>query len=152
MRESARFFAPALLPWNCSRSRPGGNHVEDEFAPWISLRIGGRGFVAGQPGVGCRVFHIETGRGATRIAGSVTNSGVERRPARYWRSNWSNQGRLQCVRRTLPGKSVLELPALTPPTYRGWVFGYSSGLGFGWLHNAAREGTLKGLALHRVRP
>ena len=64
-----------------------------------------------------RVYNIDTGRGgATQLAGIVTNSGIEGNyslAARYWHPNWSNQGWLEYARRTLLGKSVLDLPALT---------------------------------------
>jgi L-alanine-DL-glutamate epimerase-like enolase superfamily enzyme len=64
-----------------------------------------------------RVYNIDTGRGgATQLAGIVTNSGIEGNyslAARYWHPNWSNQGWLEYARSTLPGKSVLDLPALT---------------------------------------
>src|ERR1035437_1199743 len=41
----------------------GGNYVEDEFAPWISRRIGGRGFITGQSGVGRRARSRRQARG-----------------------------------------------------------------------------------------
>src|ERR1035441_7477745 len=75
----------------------GGNYVEDEFAPWISRRIGGRG-------------------AAAKLCGIVTNSGIEGNYSlapRYWHPNWSNAGWLEYAKRTLLGKSVLDLPALT---------------------------------------
>ena len=63
-----------------------------------------------------RVYNIGTGRGATQLAGIVTNSGIEGNyslAARYWHPNWSNAGWLDYAKRTLLGKSVLDLPALT---------------------------------------
>ena len=63
-----------------------------------------------------RVYNINTGRGGTQLAGIVTNSGIEGNyslAARYWHPNWSNQGWLEYAKRTLLGKSVLDLPALT---------------------------------------
>src|ERR1039457_1668715 len=74
-----------------------------------------------------RVYHIDTGRGATQIAGIVTSSAIEGNyslAARYW-----------------------PVAGGCPVLRAGSVSG-----GVGWLHNAAREGTLKELALHRVRP
>jgi L-alanine-DL-glutamate epimerase-like enolase superfamily enzyme len=61
------------------------------------------------------------GRGAThggydRIAALVTKGGIEGNytlAERYWHPNWSNQGWLQYAKGVLPGRSVLELPALT---------------------------------------
>src|SRR5260370_28035261 len=64
-----------------------------------------------------RVYNINTGSGgATQLAGIVTNSGIEGNyslAARYWHPNWSNAGWLEYAKRTLLGKSVLDLPALT---------------------------------------
>ena len=63
-----------------------------------------------------RVYNIGTGRGSTQMAGIVTNSGIEGNyslAARYWHPNWSNLGWLEYAKRTLIGKSVLDLPALT---------------------------------------
>jgi L-alanine-DL-glutamate epimerase-like enolase superfamily enzyme len=54
--------------------------------------------------------------GRERIAGVVTNSGVEGNYIlhdRYWHPNWSNAGWLEYAKRLLTGKSVLDLPALT---------------------------------------
>jgi L-alanine-DL-glutamate epimerase-like enolase superfamily enzyme len=64
-----------------------------------------------------RVYNINTGRGAaTQLSGIVTNSGIEGNYSlapRYWHPNWSNAGWLEYAKRTLLGKSVLDLPALT---------------------------------------
>src|SRR5664279_4842782 len=63
-----------------------------------------------------RVYNIAVGRGSTQMAGIVTNSGIEGNyslAARYWHPNWSNLGWLEYAKRTLLGKSVLDLPALT---------------------------------------
>src|SRR5450756_1500860 len=63
-----------------------------------------------------RVYNTESLRGATQIAGIVTNSGIEGNyslAARSWHPNWSNQGWLEYAKRTLLGKSVLDLPPLT---------------------------------------
>ncbi|MGH9666220.1 MAG: enolase C-terminal domain-like protein, partial [Bryobacteraceae bacterium] len=57
-----------------------------------------------------------TNGGYNRIAAIVTNSGIEGNYTlgnRYWHPNWSNLGWLEYAKRTLPGKSVLDLPALT---------------------------------------
>ncbi len=51
-----------------------------------------------------------------QLAAIVTNSGIEGNYTlenRYFHPNWSNLGWLEYARRTLPGKSVLDLPALT---------------------------------------
>src|SRR6266702_1264731 len=58
-----------------------------------------------------RVYNI---KGSTQLAGIVTNSGIEGNyslAARYWHPNWSNAGWLEYAKRTLVGKSVLDLPA-----------------------------------------
>jgi L-alanine-DL-glutamate epimerase-like enolase superfamily enzyme len=50
------------------------------------------------------------------IAGIVTKGGIEGNytlPERYWHPNWSNLGWLEYAKGVLPGRSVLELPALT---------------------------------------
>jgi len=64
-----------------------------------------------------RVYNLEAGRGGnTQLAGIVTSSGIEGNytlAARYWHPNWSNAGWLEYAKRTLVGKSVLDLPALT---------------------------------------
>src|ERR1019366_3745738 len=64
-----------------------------------------------------RVYNINTGRGAaTQLSGIVTNSGIEGNYSlapRYWHPNWSNAGWLEYAKRTLLGKSGLDLPALT---------------------------------------
>jgi len=54
--------------------------------------------------------------GANRIAAILTSGGVEGNytlAEHYWHPNWSNLGWLEFARGVLPGKSVLELPALT---------------------------------------
>jgi L-alanine-DL-glutamate epimerase-like enolase superfamily enzyme len=51
-----------------------------------------------------------------KFASIVTNSGIEGNydlEDRYYHTNWSNLGWLEYARATLPGKSVLDLPALT---------------------------------------
>jgi L-alanine-DL-glutamate epimerase-like enolase superfamily enzyme len=59
-----------------------------------------------------------------QIASIVTTSGIEGNYTlreRYWHPNWNNQGWLEYARTVLPGKSVLDLPALTSqwaPTQR----------------------------------
>ena len=59
----------------------------------------------------------EAARGrSSRIAAIVTKSGIEGNytlAEHYWHPNWSNLGWLEYVRGVLPGKSVLDLPALT---------------------------------------
>ena len=55
-------------------------------------------------------------RGESQIAAVVTNSGIEGNytlGTRYWHPNWSNLGWLDYSKRLLPGKSVLDLPAIT---------------------------------------
>ena len=50
------------------------------------------------------------------IAAIVTNSGIEGNytlAERYWHPNWNNQGWLEYAKGVLPGRSVLDLPALT---------------------------------------
>ena len=59
-----------------------------------------------------------------QIASIVTTSGIEGNYTlreRYWHPNWNNQGWLEYARTILPGKSVVDLPALTSqwaPTQR----------------------------------
>jgi L-alanine-DL-glutamate epimerase-like enolase superfamily enzyme len=51
-----------------------------------------------------------------QIASIVTTSGIEGNYTlenRYFHPNWSNLGWLEYAKRTLPGKSVLDLPAIT---------------------------------------
>ena len=51
-----------------------------------------------------------------QVASIVTNSGIEGNYSldqRYFHPNWSNLGWLEYAKRTLPGKSVLDLPRLT---------------------------------------
>ena len=51
-----------------------------------------------------------------QIASVVTNSGIEGNytlEQRYFHPNWSNLGWLEYAKRTLPGKSVLDLPHIT---------------------------------------
>jgi L-alanine-DL-glutamate epimerase-like enolase superfamily enzyme len=55
-------------------------------------------------------------RGTEQVAAIVTNSGIEGNytlDTRYFHPNWSNLGWLDYAKRTLPGKSVLDHPALT---------------------------------------
>lgn len=60
-----------------------------------------------------------TSKGAansSQLAALITNSGIEGNytlAERYPHPNWSNLGWLEYAKSTLPGKSVLELPALT---------------------------------------
>jgi L-alanine-DL-glutamate epimerase-like enolase superfamily enzyme len=54
--------------------------------------------------------------GNTRIAAIVTKGGIEGNytlAEHYWHPNWSNLGWLEYAKGVLPGRSVLELPALT---------------------------------------
>ena len=54
--------------------------------------------------------------GTEQLAAIVTNSGIEGNYTledRYFHPNWSNLGWLDYAKRTLPGKSVLDLPKLT---------------------------------------
>ncbi len=54
--------------------------------------------------------------GSTRIAAIVTKGGIEGNytlAEHYWHPNWSNLGWLEYAKGVLPGRSVLELPALT---------------------------------------
>ncbi|MGD0128649.1 MAG: mandelate racemase/muconate lactonizing enzyme family protein [Terriglobia bacterium] len=70
-----------------------------------------------------KVYAVDSGRageaageGLTRIAAIVTKGGIEGNytlAERYWHPNWSNLGWLEYAKRLLPGRSVLELPALT---------------------------------------
>lgn len=69
-----------------------------------------------------RVYHIDASRagptngGYFQVAGVITNSGIEGNYTlanRYWHPNWSNLGWQDYAKRTLVGKSVLDLPALT---------------------------------------
>jgi L-alanine-DL-glutamate epimerase-like enolase superfamily enzyme len=56
------------------------------------------------------------GRGVSKLAAIVTNSGIEGNYTlvdRYWHANWSNLGWLEYAKTALKGKSVLDLPALT---------------------------------------
>lgn len=67
---------------------------------------GGRGGAASQAG----------GRPGEKFATIVTNSGIEGNYVltdRYFHPNWSNLGWLEYAKGALPGKSVLDLPALT---------------------------------------
>ena len=55
-------------------------------------------------------------RAGDKLAAIVTNSGIEGHYTladRYYHPNWSNLGWLEYARGALPGKSVLDLPALT---------------------------------------
>lgn len=83
----------------------------------------------GQPGTAV------TNAGYTRIAAVVTNSGSEGNytlARRYWHPNWSNEGWLEFAKRTLAGKSALDLPALTsqydPPKRRLGQSSYASAI------------------------
>jgi L-alanine-DL-glutamate epimerase-like enolase superfamily enzyme len=70
-----------------------------------------------------KVYVINSGQGGGKaddryrqIAGIVTNSGIEGNytlATRYPHPNWSNLGWLEYVKGILPGKSVLDFPALT---------------------------------------
>jgi len=54
--------------------------------------------------------------GGEHIAGIVTRSGIEGNytlAERYWHPDWTNLGWLEYAKGLLPGKSVLDLPALT---------------------------------------
>jgi len=54
--------------------------------------------------------------GNEKIAAIVTKSGIEGNYTlgeRYWHPNWSNLGWLEYAKGVLPGRSVLDLPALT---------------------------------------
>ena len=57
-----------------------------------------------------------TGGGEQQFASVVTNSGIEGNytlATRYFHPNWSNLGWLEYAKRLLPGKSALDLPAIT---------------------------------------
>jgi L-alanine-DL-glutamate epimerase-like enolase superfamily enzyme len=72
---------------------------------------GGRG---GRGGSGSPTALPE--RPGEKLAAIVTNSGIEgiyTLNDRYYHPNWSNLGWLEYARAALPGKSVLDLPALT---------------------------------------
>ncbi len=59
-----------------------------------------------------KVYVLDRGQ----IASIVTNSGIEGNytlGTRYWHPNWSNLGWLDFAKRTLRGRSVLDLPAIT---------------------------------------
>jgi L-alanine-DL-glutamate epimerase-like enolase superfamily enzyme len=70
-----------------------------------------------------KVYVIDPGKaggvtngGYNHIAAIVTNSGIEGNytlAERYWHPNWSNLGWLDYAKSVLPGKSVLDLPAIT---------------------------------------
>jgi L-alanine-DL-glutamate epimerase-like enolase superfamily enzyme len=70
-----------------------------------------------------KVYVVSLGKGGgvanggyERIAAIVTQSGIEGNytlAERYWHPNWSNLGWLDYAKGALPGRSVLELPALT---------------------------------------
>jgi L-alanine-DL-glutamate epimerase-like enolase superfamily enzyme len=78
-------------------------------APGVPSGPGGRGSgggFAGPPGE----------RTGEKLAVIVTNSGIEGNYTlddRYFHPNWSNLGWLEYAKGALPGKSVLDLPALT---------------------------------------
>ena len=70
-----------------------------------------------------KVYVVDPGKvegvesdGYNHIAAIVTKGGIEGNYAlaeRYWHPNWSNLGWLEYAKGVLPGRSVLELPALT---------------------------------------
>ena len=70
-----------------------------------------------------KVYVLDPGKGGgatqggdERIAAVVTKGGIEGNytlAERYWHPNWSNQGWLKYAKGVLPGRSVLDLPALT---------------------------------------
>jgi L-alanine-DL-glutamate epimerase-like enolase superfamily enzyme len=69
-----------------------------------------------------RVYQLDPGRGQAngeghwQVAGVVTAGGIEGNYTlgrRYWHPNWSNLGWLDFAKRTLIGKSALDLPKLT---------------------------------------
>lgn len=70
-----------------------------------------------------KVYNIDPGSGPAvtnqgyrQIAAVVTNSGIEGNytlARRYFHPNWSNLGWLDYAKRILPGKTVLDLPAIT---------------------------------------
>lgn len=69
-----------------------------------------------------KVYVVEPGADASanaiehQLAAIVTNSGIEGNytlAKRYPHPNWSNLGWLEYAKSTLPGKNVLDLPALT---------------------------------------
>jgi L-alanine-DL-glutamate epimerase-like enolase superfamily enzyme len=70
-----------------------------------------------------KVYVVDPGKvgganndGYEHIAAIVTKGGIEGNYAlaeRYWHPNWSNLGWLEYAKGVLPGRSVLELPALT---------------------------------------
>jgi hypothetical protein len=67
---------------------------------------GGRGGRGGPPGE----------RPGEKFPAIVTNSGIEGNYTlddRYYHPNWSNLGWLEYAKAALPGKNVLDLPALT---------------------------------------
>jgi L-alanine-DL-glutamate epimerase-like enolase superfamily enzyme len=62
------------------------------------------------------VLKAEDGRAGEKYAAIVTQSGIEGNYVledRYYHTNWSNLGWLEYAKAALPGKSVLDLPALT---------------------------------------
>jgi L-alanine-DL-glutamate epimerase-like enolase superfamily enzyme len=88
-----------VLVLKAEERRPAAN----AGAPGGGGRGGGRG---GPPG----------GRPGEKFAAIVTNSGIEGNYTltdRYFHPNWSNLGWLEYAKAALPGKSVLDLPALT---------------------------------------
>jgi L-alanine-DL-glutamate epimerase-like enolase superfamily enzyme len=71
---------------------------------------------AATPGTPARAATAPPGPATDQIAAIVTNSGIEGNYTlenRYFHPNWSNLGWLEYAKRTLPGKSVLDLPQLT---------------------------------------
>ncbi len=71
---------------------------------------------AATPGTPARAATAPPGAATDQIAAIVTISGIEGNYTlenRYFHPNWSNLGWLDYAKRTLPGKSVLDLPQLT---------------------------------------
>ena len=70
-----------------------------------------------------KVYVVDPGKGGgaahggyDRIAAIVTRGGIEGNytlAEHYWHPNWSNLGWLEYAKGVLPGRSVLDLPALT---------------------------------------
>ena len=88
-----------VLVLKAEERRPAAN----AGAPTGGGRGGGRGAPPG-------------GRPGEKFAVIVTNSGIEGNYTltdRYFHPNWSNLGWLEYAKAALPGKSVLDLPALT---------------------------------------